>query len=212
MKQLQEKNNKRISQLAEVRKGNFNASARLRVIKFLKELEREDIEILRSSNVTVDWLVDLGKTELYFNASLGKEDYTITAKDSRNEKVEEWSDELGMLSEDLDDIVAFIDEFKNSLNSGKKDEAIQEETLNEMKILQNGMWGIEVRVPKSSAKDLKTYEMRRGDVWTWELVGKDGKPNQATPAEFKNEKEAQKFIKEKKLDKKYTGVRITDAA
>ena len=123
--------------LREARDGNFNAKLNARVLKFLKDLDRDDITIQKLSNVSVNWTVDVGKTDLNFEFSTTSEKFSITVKDGKNEKVESWSGELQELQMDLDDTLEFIDEFKNSLNtsinSAAKNEGVEdtEKSLNE---------------------------------------------------------------------------------
>lgn len=108
----------RRARFSEARDGNFNAKARTRVLKFLKELGRDDIFILdKESNFAVVWTVDCGKVDLIFSFEGAMDSYSITARDSNKEKIETWSGEYGELQMDLEDTVEFIDEFKGSLNA-----------------------------------------------------------------------------------------------
>lgn len=47
--------------IKEARAGNFNTALRSKVLKFLKDAGREDIEIQKLSNVAVNWTVKEGK-------------------------------------------------------------------------------------------------------------------------------------------------------
>ena len=115
----------------EARVGNFNTALRSKVLKFLKDAGREDIEIQKLSNVAVNWTVDAGKTELDFEFTCDSDSYEINVKDGKGEKVETWApqESIAELTDDLNDTLSFIDEFKNSLNtkvSPAKAEAVEE--------------------------------------------------------------------------------------
>lgn len=103
----------------EARVGNFNTALRSKVLKFLKDAGREDIEIQKLSNVAVNWTVDAGKTELNFEFTCDSDSYEISVKDGKGEKVEAWTpqESVAELTDDLNDTLSFIDEFKNSLNT-----------------------------------------------------------------------------------------------
>lgn len=106
-------------QIKEARAGKFNTTLRSKVLKFLKDAERSDIEIQKLSNVTVNWIVDVGKTDLEFEFSCDADSYEISVKDGKGEKVETWVpvESVAELTDDLNDTLTFIDEFKNSLNT-----------------------------------------------------------------------------------------------
>lgn len=106
-------------QIKEARAGKFNTTLRSKVLKFLKDAERSDIEIQKLSNVTVNWTVDVGKTDLEFEFSCDADSYEISVKDGKGEKVETWVpvESVAELTDDLNDTLTFIDEFKNSLNT-----------------------------------------------------------------------------------------------
>lgn len=115
----------------EARVGNFNTALRSKVLKFLKDAGREDIEIQKLSNVAVNWTVDAGKTELDFEFTCDSDSYEISVKDGKGEKVEAWTpqESIAELTDDLNDTLSFIDEFKNSLNTkttSTKAEAVEE--------------------------------------------------------------------------------------
>ncbi len=115
----------------EARVGNFNTALRSKVLKFLKDAGREDIEIQKLSNVAVNWTVDAGKTELDFEFTCDSDSYEISVKDGKGEKVEAWTpqESIAELTDDLNDTLSFIDEFKNSLNTkttSAKAEAVEE--------------------------------------------------------------------------------------
>lgn len=115
----------------EARVGNFNTALRSKVLKFLKDAGREDIEIQKLSNVAVNWTVDAGKTELDFEFTCDSDSYEISVKDGKGEKVEAWApqESIAELTDDLNDTLSFIDEFKNSLNTKvapAKSEAVEE--------------------------------------------------------------------------------------
>ena len=117
--------------IKEARVGNFNTALRSKVLKFLKDAGREDIEIQKLSNVAVNWTVDAGKTELDFEFTCDSDSYEISVKDGKGEKVEAWApqESIAELTDDLNDTLSFIDEFKNSLNtkvSPAKSEAVEE--------------------------------------------------------------------------------------
>lgn len=117
--------------IKEARVGNFNTALRSKVLKFLKDAGREDIEIQKLSNVAVNWTVDAGKTELNFEFTCDSDSYEINVKDGKGEKVETWApqESVAELTDDLNDTLSFIDEFKNSLNtkvSPAKEEAVEE--------------------------------------------------------------------------------------
>ena len=117
--------------IKEARVGNFNTALRSKVLKFLKDAGREDIEIQKLSNVAVNWTVDAGKTELNFEFTCDSDSYEINVKDGKGEKVETWApqESVAELTDDLNDTLSFIDEFKNSLNtkvSPAKDEAVED--------------------------------------------------------------------------------------
>ena len=117
--------------IKEARVGNFNTALRSKVLKFLKDAGREDIEIQKLSNVAVNWTVDAGKTELNFEFTCDSDSYEISVKDGKGEKVEAWApqESVAELTDDLNDTLSFIDEFKNSLNtkvSPAKEEAVEE--------------------------------------------------------------------------------------
>lgn len=117
--------------IKEARVGNFNTALRSKVLKFLKDAGREDIEIQKLSNVAVNWTVDAGKTELNFEFTCDSDSYEISVKDGKGEKVEAWTpqESVAELTDDLNDTLSFIDEFKNSLNtkvSSAKEEAVKE--------------------------------------------------------------------------------------
>lgn len=117
--------------IKEVRVGNFNTALRSKVLKFLKDAGREDIEIQKLSNVAVNWTVDAGKTELNFEFTCDSDSYEINVKDGKGEKVETWTpqESVAELTDDLNDTLSFIDEFKNSLNtkvSPAKEEAVED--------------------------------------------------------------------------------------
>lgn len=117
--------------IKEARVGNFNTALRSKVLKFLKDAGREDIEIQKLSNVAVNWTVDAGKTELNFEFTCDSDSYEINVKDGKGEKVETWApqESVAELTDDLNDTLSFIDEFKNSLNtkvSPTKEEAVEE--------------------------------------------------------------------------------------
>lgn len=118
--------------IKEARVGNFNTALRSKVLKFLKDAGREDIEIQKLSNVAVNWTVDAGKTELNFEFTCDSDSYEINVKDGKGEKVETWApqESVAELTDDLNDTLSFIDEFKNSLNtkvSPAKEEAVEED-------------------------------------------------------------------------------------
>lgn len=111
-------NHRRNYSIREARDGNYNGKARTRVLKFLKELGRDDIYVLdKESNYAVVWTVDCGKVDLTFSFEGALDSYTISVKDSNKEKIESWSGEYGELQMDLEDTVDFIDEFKTSVES-----------------------------------------------------------------------------------------------
>lgn len=117
--------------IKEARVGNFNTALRSKVLKFLKDAGREDIEIQKLSNVAVNWTVDAGKTELDFEFTCDSDSYEISVKDGKGEKVEAWApqESIAELTDDLNDTLSFIDEFKNSLNtkvSPAKAESVEE--------------------------------------------------------------------------------------
>ena len=62
-------------QIKEARAGKFNTALRSKVLKFLKDAERSDIEIQKLSNVTVNWTVDVGKTDIEFEFSCDADSY-----------------------------------------------------------------------------------------------------------------------------------------
>ncbi len=105
--------------LKENRQGCFNTALRSKVLKFLKDAKRSDISIQKLSNVAVNWVADAGKTDLEFEFTCDAESYDIVAKDGKGEKVESWAPEesVAELTDDLNDTLTFIDEFKAALGS-----------------------------------------------------------------------------------------------
>ena len=101
--------------IREARMGTYNAQMRARVLNFLNNLGREDVTVQKLSNTAVNWFVDCGKAELNFEFVTEPESYEIVAKDNLGEKIEVWDGEYPELDMDLDDTVAFIDEFKSAL-------------------------------------------------------------------------------------------------
>lgn len=104
-----------MKKMKESRLGNYNAQMRSRVLNFLNNLGRDDVTIQKLSNFAVNWFVDCGKAELNFEFTTEPESYEIVVKDNAGEKIEAWAGEYPELDMDLDDTVAFIDEFKSAL-------------------------------------------------------------------------------------------------
>ena len=55
------------------------------------------------------------------------------------------------------------------------------------------------------------YNANNENNFTWSLIGENGKIDNREPKEFENKKEAEKFIKEKKLRGDYKDVRVVSA-
>lgn len=80
-------------------------------------------------------------------------------------------------------------------------------------LIDDGTFAIEVKEFNAKAKK-QGIEMKLSNNennFTWSLIGENGKIDNREPKEFENKKEAEKFIKEKKLRSDYKDVRIVSA-
>lgn len=80
-------------------------------------------------------------------------------------------------------------------------------------LIEDGKFAIEVKEFNARAKK-QGIEMKLSNNennFTWSLIDKNGKVDNAHPKQFENKKEAEKFIKEKKLRSDYKDVRIVSA-
>lgn len=91
-----------------------------------------------------------------------------------------------------------------------------DETLSlvEAFLIGDGKFAIEVKEFNELAKQqgvASQYNANNENNFTWSLIGENGKIDNREPKEFENKKEAEKFIKEKKLRSDYKDVRIVSA-
>lgn len=91
-----------------------------------------------------------------------------------------------------------------------------DETLSlvEAFLIGDGKFAIEVKEFNELVKQqgvASQYNANNENNFTWSLIGENGKIDNREPKEFENKKEAEKFIKEKKLRSDYKDVRIVSA-
>lgn len=91
-----------------------------------------------------------------------------------------------------------------------------DETLSlvEAFLIDDEKFAIEVKEFNELAKQqgvASQYNANNENNSTWSLIGENGKIDNREPKEFENKKEAEKFIKEKKLRSDYKDVRIVSA-
>lgn len=91
-----------------------------------------------------------------------------------------------------------------------------DETLSlvEAFLIGDEKFAIEVKEFNKLAKQqgvASQYNANNENNFTWSLIGENGKIDNREPKEFENKKEAEKFIKEKKLRSDYKDVRIVSA-
>lgn len=81
-------------------------------------------------------------------------------------------------------------------------------------LIGDGKFAIEVKEFNELVKQqgvTSQYNVNNENNFTWSLIGEDGKIDNKEPKEFENKKEAEKFVKEKKLRSDYKDVRIVSA-
>lgn len=91
-----------------------------------------------------------------------------------------------------------------------------DETLSlvEAFLIDDEKFAIEVKEFNELAKQqgvASQYNANNENNFTWSLIGENGKIDNREPKEFENKKEAEKFIKEKKLRSDYKDVRVVSA-
>lgn len=88
-----------------------------------------------------------------------------------------------------------------------------DETLSlvEAFLIGDGKFAIEVKEFNELVKQQGVASQYNENNFTWSLIGENGKIDNREPKEFENKKEAEKFIKEKKLRSDYKDVRIVSA-
>lgn len=101
---------------------------------------------------------------------------------------------------------------KHNLKEAEKelDETL---ALTETFLIDDGTFAIEVKEFNAKAKK-QGIEMKLSNNennFTWSLIGEDGRIDNREPKEFESKKEAEEFIKEKKLKSDYKDVRVVSA-
>lgn len=88
-----------------------------------------------------------------------------------------------------------------------------DETLSlvEAFLIGDEKFAIEVKEFNELVKQQGVASQYNANNFTWSLIGENGKIDNREPKEFENKKEAEKFIKEKKLRSDYKDVRIVSA-
>lgn len=116
--------------------------------------------------------------------------------DKQLQAIEEAEEKVRIAKENLFEAEKELDETLDLVETelGLKED---KETLNEIKIIKDGNFAVEIRDFKSDVKKngTKSHLSTNKNNFTWTLVGKNGQPNQIEPIEFESKEEAEDFIR-----------------
>lgn len=116
--------------------------------------------------------------------------------DKHLQAIEEAEERVRVAKLDLQEAEKELDETL-SLVEAELDEEKNTYPLNEIKLIRDGTFAVEIKDFKPNVKKsgTKTHLSTNTNNFTWNLVGENGEPNQLEPAEFKTKKDAEDFVR-----------------